>query len=589
MPSCDPASSRNYQMYWTGKHGNKGKCANCTQASMSSVKGVSRLSRRTKRPLYCKSQLWMWRKRQRKCCFTFFRGNRLIRERRNSLPCLNPNRKSQKNEEHLHSCPSPILECSQVKTVVEANLQCGSESSEDALRRTKRPLYCKLQMWMWRKRQQKCCFTFFRGNRLIRERRNSLPCLNPNRKSQTNEEHLHSCPSPILEGSQVKTVVESNLQCGSESSEDALKKRTSEVETCTMSQTCSSSSVEENQCNNTSSSHGTPPAVEFNAFADPTEWLLTRLDSWGENKNNHFTAQKTVADDQMGSLLDPHLNADPKISSKNTIHPQINGGLTVLTNSIHDYLGDFFRMYGTFIPLQEDDVLNHLKRLFHTDFTHGKTLILEVIKRRLTAVLWKPASSFRVVFKKHTLTLDDLSTLAHENWLNDQVMNMYGELIMEASQHKVHFINSFFHRQLMTKGYDGVKRWTKQVDLFSKTLLLVPVHLEVHWCLVVADIARRKICLFDSQGNALRKVARNILKYLITEATEKQQTSFVSDWAVSFDENVPKQTNENDCGVFVLEYCRCLALGQPLHFSQADIPKIRKRIYKELCECKLHC
>ncbi|KAM3866025.1 sentrin-specific protease 5-like [Diretmus argenteus] len=170
-----------------------------------------------------------------------------------------------------------------------------------------------------------------------------------------------------------------------------------------------------------------------------------------------------------------------------------------------------------------------------------------------------PISSFRVVYKKHTLTLDDLSTLADQNWLNDQVMNMYGELIMESSQHKVHFLNSFFHRQLVTKGYEGVKRWTKQVDLFSKSLLLVPIHLEVHWCLVTADIVKKRICLYDSQGNMLQKVARRI----------------------------PQQTNENDCGVFVLEYCRCLALAKPLHFSQNDIPEIRKRIYKELCDCKL--
>lgn len=37
-----------------------------------------------------------------------------------------------------------------------------------------------------------------------------------------------------------------------------------------------------------------------------------------------------------------------------------------------------------------------------------------------------------------------------------------------------------------------------------------------------------------------------------------------------------------------LQYSRCLALGKPLQFSQKDIPKIRKRIYKELCDCKLH-
>lgn len=47
-----------------------------------------------------------------------------------------------------------------------------------------------------------------------------------------------------------------------------------------------------------------------------------------------------------------------------------------------------------------------------------------------------------------------------------------------------------------------------QVDLFSKSLLLVPVHLEVHWCLVTTDVVRKKICLFDSQRNALHKVAQ---------------------------------------------------------------------------------
>lgn len=44
--------------------------------------------------------------------------------------------------------------------------------------------------------------------------------------------------------------------------------------------------------------------------------------------------------------------------------------------------------------------------------------------------------------------------------------------------------------------------------MFSKSLLLVPIHLEVHWCLVAADNIRKRICLYDSQGNALQKVAR---------------------------------------------------------------------------------
>lgn len=37
-----------------------------------------------------------------------------------------------------------------------------------------------------------------------------------------------------------------------------------------------------------------------------------------------------------------------------------------------------------------------------------------------------------------------------------------------------------------------------QVSLFSKRLLLVPVHQEVHWCLVAAEPARRTVRLYDS-------------------------------------------------------------------------------------------
>lgn len=35
------------------------------------------------------------------------------------------------------------------------------------------------------------------------------------------------------------------------------------------------------------------------------------------------------------------------------------------------------------------------------------------------------------------------------------------------------------------------------------------------------------------------------------------------------------------------QYCRRLSMKQPLHFSQEDMPGIRKRIYKELCDYRL--
>ncbi|KAK6302372.1 hypothetical protein J4Q44_G00267270 [Coregonus suidteri] len=235
------------------------------------------------------------------------------------------------------------------------------------------------------------------------------------------------------------------------------------------------------------------------------------------------------------------------------------------TKLIHEFLDCFYVKYGSFIPLSKSDVLRHLNKKLNTDLTKGKSFISAVVMKYQAVLAHRLMPAFRVVYNKHALTLEDLSTLDHQNWLNDQVMNMYGELIMESAQHKVHFFNSFFHRQLMTKGYEGVKRWTKKVDLFSKALLLVPIHLEIHWCLVTVDTASKRIHLYDSQGIVFKEAAENVLS----------------------EYRFPQQTNENDCGVFVLEYCRCLALGKPLQFSQGDMPTVRKRIYRELCECKL--
>ncbi|TWW72816.1 Sentrin-specific protease 5 [Takifugu flavidus] len=318
--------------------------------------------------------------------------------------------------------------------------------------------------------------------------------------------------------------------------------------------------------------------------------LYFKLQLWmwrKRQKKYNFALFRAKKQETRKLELSERVEADSAIA----VHPasiQTEPNLEVMKKDIHEFLDNFYRMYGSFIPLQKTDVLKHLRRTFNMDFSNSKNSIFPEVDRYRTAVVQNSVPSFQVVYKKHTLTLDDLCTLADQNWLNDQVMNMYGELMMDSANHEVHFLNSFFHRQLMTKGYDGVKRWTKQVDLFSKSLLLVPVHLEVHWCLVAADNIRKRICLYDSQGNALQKVARNVLKYLMTEAKERKQTAFENGWTVSFDEEIPQQSNENDCGVFVLEYSRCLTLGKPLNFSQRDIPKIRKRIYKELCDCKIH-
>lgn len=258
-----------------------------------------------------------------------------------------------------------------------------------------------------------------------------------------------------------------------------------------------------------------------------------------------------------------------------------------LTDMVHEFLESFYIKYGGFIPLTETDVLEHLKKKGNFDLCNKELDIKGDVSRYRAALASAPVAGFMVTHNKHTLSLEDLGTLEEQNWLNDQIINMYGELIMEATQQKVHFFNSFFHKQLVAKGYEGVKRWTKKVDLFSKSLLLIPIHLEIHWSLVTVNMATKTISYYDSQGIVFRHTTDNILKYILSEAKEKKQAAFQKSWKVNIIKGIPQQKNDSDCGVFVLEYCRCLSLKKPLTFSQDDMPRIRKRIYKELCDCRL--
>uniref|UniRef100_UPI003D9C95FF sentrin-specific protease 5 n=1 Tax=Danio rerio TaxID=7955 RepID=UPI003D9C95FF len=257
-----------------------------------------------------------------------------------------------------------------------------------------------------------------------------------------------------------------------------------------------------------------------------------------------------------------------------------------IIDCIHEFLEQFYGKYGSFTPLCETDVLDHLNKIFQADLNDRMKLITAEVAKYRAGLACAPMH-LQVTYNKHTLSLEDLSTLDDQNWVNDQVINMYGELIMEATNHTVHFFNSFFYRQFVAKGYEGVRRWTKKVDLFSKTLILIPLHLEIHWSLITVDVSKQNINFYDSQGILFKFALDNVMKYIMEEAKEKKQPLFQKGWKMLINKTIPQQKNDNDCGAFVLEYCKCLAFMKPLSFTQEDMPRVRKRIYRELCDCRL--
>eukprot|EP01053_Blabericola_migrator_P000083 Blabericola_migrator_1__82@NODE_101_length_14318_cov_135_243281_g28_i1_p5_GENE_NODE_101_length_14318_cov_135_243281_g28_i1NODE_101_length_14318_cov_135_243281_g28_i1_p5_ORF_typecomplete_len499_score66_35Peptidase_C48/PF02902_19/5_1e39Acetyltransf_14/PF03421_16/0_21Peptidase_C5/PF00770_18/1_2Peptidase_C5/PF00770_18/2_7e02_NODE_101_length_14318_cov_135_243281_g28_i1993311429 len=234
------------------------------------------------------------------------------------------------------------------------------------------------------------------------------------------------------------------------------------------------------------------------------------------------------------------------------------------------------------------------------------------------------------------ITTRDLRCLLPGEWLNDEVINAYMNLlnartrmVEEGSAHdycvKAYYWNTFFYSSLTGEtssgqreySYSRVKRWTsrKKIDVFSYDLLLIPLHVQkIHWALGAVDFKSKLVFFFDSLGSEPDpQFYPTILQYLDDEHKDKKGTPLPDKDAWLFGGNnyshsrlvpqrtlshfrifsspdsttthiqIPQQSNGSDCGVFACQYAEALGTARfPFPFSARDIPMRRKRMALEI-------
>ena len=184
----------------------------------------------------------------------------------------------------------------------------------------------------------------------------------------------------------------------------------------------------------------------------------------------------------------------------------------------------------------------------------------------------------------------DLAKLRPGQWLNDEVINFYGNLIMQRAndaeavrqrareQHaalpsdacaywSVHFFSSFFWQKLQSSGFTGVQRWSRRVDLFTKDLILLPINLgQSHWVCAAINLRLRRFEYYDSMGIPRPAVFGTLRAYLREELRAKKQLELdLSDWEDYFAGDAsPQQANGYDCGVFAIQTLEQLSRRDPL-------------------------
>lgn len=175
-------------------------------------------------------------------------------------------------------------------------------------------------------------------------------------------------------------------------------------------------------------------------------------------------------------------------------------------------------------------------------------------------------------------------------WLNDEIINKYMDLITKRSPDTIYTFNTFFYLSMSVNGFEKVCRWTKNVDIFSKEKVFIPIHIEKdnHWCLVCINFIEKSIKYYDSFGGRNLKCLKLMLQYLVLEHFHKKEKEFLpSGWILKNMTKCPQQKNLWDCGVFVCIFAEYLARDAKFDFTQKDMRRFRKQINLEITNDKL--
>lgn len=195
---------------------------------------------------------------------------------------------------------------------------------------------------------------------------------------------------------------------------------------------------------------------------------------------------------------------------------------------------------------------------------------------------------------KIRVTEEERGRLIQKKYLNDSLIDFYikyHETDIERRAHELRFtavfFSSFFFGRLRRTDridYQGVRGWTKNVDIFSRRFVFVPICESYHWSLIIVANLDKVQSLVDSSEEAPQdsteapriiyldsldpkrgtEFGETMRHYLVEEwlakrlgsernlATRKATSARFKKIIPILRPNVPIQTNEYDCGLYVL-------------------------------------
>ncbi|XP_070538853.1 sentrin-specific protease-like [Ptychodera flava] len=241
--------------------------------------------------------------------------------------------------------------------------------------------------------------------------------------------------------------------------------------------------------------------------------------------------------------------------------------------------------------VNEKIIFKELENIFKKDLSNRYELIRSTFRHlKANPDLWMADTdsqpTIAVTIRGHQITTKDMERLHGNNWLNDSIINGYCQLLM-MTHPDIHIFSTYFYPQLKSKGYRGVIKWTKKINIFKKRLLMFPIHLGAHWSLVVCSLLKKTLLYLDSLAGYNQYCLKHLAHFLKKATIQFDKLRYRSSrgWKAERMKGIPLQQNTSDCGVFVCQYAKRLCKNTAMDFCQSDIRKLRLQMIQEL-HCK---
>ncbi|KAL2513549.1 putative ubiquitin-like-specific protease 2A [Forsythia ovata] len=204
----------------------------------------------------------------------------------------------------------------------------------------------------------------------------------------------------------------------------------------------------------------------------------------------------------------------------------------------------------------------------------------------------------------------DVEVLQPKTFINDTIIDFYIKYLVNKTnpeeQHRFYFFNTFFFQKLdgldrdSSRTWEGrgafqrVRKWTRNVNIFEKDYIFIPVNSSLHWSLIVichpgevenlrdeeiGELYKKPCILHMDSMKGMHTGMKNLIQSYLWEEWKDRHSELAEDISAKFFNlqfvalELPQQENLFDCGLFLLHYAELFLEQVPSNFSLTALTK----------------